>query len=109
MDSRREETPAPGQPADLHAGVGSVGDRAAERVSTTIDGPARCGFAYGRLPGHPEASEETVVVELADGGTVTLTIAAFPRLNTRDGLCGCPSHRAVQHLTMSRYLWSVAP
>lgn len=39
----------------------------------------RIGFGYGTLRGHPERGEESFVVELADDGTVWLTVTAFSR------------------------------
>ncbi|MFE7096339.1 DUF1990 family protein [Streptomyces erythrochromogenes] len=43
--------------------------------------PARIGFAYGTLPGHPECGEESFVVDMAPDGTVWFTVTAFSRPN----------------------------
>jgi uncharacterized protein (UPF0548 family) len=48
------------------------------RVVWTLAEPARAGFGYGTLPGHPERGEEAFVVEArADG--VWLVVSAFSR------------------------------
>lgn len=49
------------------------------RVVAVVDEPARRGFAYGTLPGHPLAGEEQFTVELHDDGRVRLRIRSFSR------------------------------
>jgi len=49
------------------------------RIIAVIDEPARWGFAYGTLPGHPEEGEEAFVVSRAPAGAVRFEITAFSR------------------------------
>jgi uncharacterized protein (UPF0548 family) len=49
------------------------------RIVGVIEEPARWGFAYGTLPGHPEEGEESFVVTMADSGEVRFEICAFSR------------------------------
>jgi uncharacterized protein (UPF0548 family) len=50
------------------------------RIVEVVDEPDRAGFAYGTLPGHPEAGEESFVVERRPDGTVwsVVTVEAVP-------------------------------
>lgn len=49
------------------------------RIVGVLDEPHRFGFAYGTLPGHPEAGEESFVAERAADGTVTFTVSVAAR------------------------------
>jgi uncharacterized protein (UPF0548 family) len=49
------------------------------RIVGVIDEQARWGFAYGTLPGHPEAGEEAFVVSISPDETVCFEIMAFSR------------------------------
>lgn len=64
--------------AVLLLGLGPLSLRAPVRIVYLIDEPDRRGFAYGTLPGHPEAGEETFVVSLRDGDVV-FAVSAFSR------------------------------
>jgi uncharacterized protein (UPF0548 family) len=52
---------------------------AAARIVYVIDEPRRFGFAYGTLPGHPEAGEERFLVEWLADDTVWYDIDAISR------------------------------
>lgn len=49
------------------------------RVVAVCREPARVGFAYGTLPGHPVSGEEAFVVSRDPGGTVRLTLRSLTR------------------------------
>lgn len=49
------------------------------RVVYVVDEPARRGFGYGTLTGHPESGEEAFTVTLDPDGRVIVDIAAFSR------------------------------
>jgi uncharacterized protein (UPF0548 family) len=65
-------------------------------VTYVLDEPRHRGFAYGRLPGHPERGEEAFALELHDDGAVTFTITAFSRPASLPAKAGGPLSRAVQ-------------
>ena len=69
----------PGDTAILLLGWGPASLRIPVRVVYLVDEPARRGFAYGTLPGHPESGEEAFVVERREDDSVWLTIRAFSR------------------------------
>jgi uncharacterized protein (UPF0548 family) len=48
----------------------------------TEDGERTAGWAYGTLKGHPEAGEESFLVEHRDDGSVWLIVRAFSRPGT---------------------------
>jgi uncharacterized protein (UPF0548 family) len=68
-----------------------------------VDADESClGYAYGTLPGHPEAGEEAFLLS-RDGDAVVLTVRAYSRpgrLYTR--LAG-PAGRATQRWMVGRY------
>ena len=78
------------------------------RVVYVVDEPSRAGFAYGTLPGHPERGEEAFLVDLADDGTVTVTIRAFSRPANWFWALGAPVLRLAQELYTRRYLRALA-
>lgn len=69
----------PGAVVVAGLGVGRLRLHAPCRVVWTVDEPARSGWAYGTLPGHPVRGEEAFVVERDGAGTVWLTVTAFSR------------------------------
>jgi hypothetical protein len=75
------------------------------RVVEVVDEPDRFGFAYGTLPHHPEAGEESFVV-IRDPATdqVRLEITAYSRPTARLAKLGGPVGRAFQRFMASRYL-----
>jgi uncharacterized protein (UPF0548 family) len=56
--------------------------RAPCRIIWTEDGERTAGWAYGTLNGHPEAGEESFLVEHRDDDTVWLVVRAFSRPGT---------------------------
>ena len=97
-----------GAVAELRLGVGRLGLRAPVRVVYVVDEPARRGFAYGTLPGHPESGEEAFVVEISEGGSIVLTITAFSRPATRLARAAGVLGRRVQSRITDRYLSALA-
>jgi uncharacterized protein (UPF0548 family) len=73
------------------------------RVLYVVDGPRRKGFAYGTLPGHPEAGEELFVVRLNDDGSVEARIVAFSRHGRWFTRLAGPIGRGVQKVATARY------
>ena len=88
--------------------MGRLGLRAPVRVVYVVDEPARRGFAYGTLPGHPESGEEAFVVEISEGGSIVLTITAFSRPATRLARAAGVLGRRVQSRITDRYLSALA-
>ena len=101
------EQVAAGEVAVLRLGVGVLSVHAPVRVVYVVDEPARKGFGYGTLPGHPESGEEAFIIELQEDGAVTFTITAFSRPSTLLARVGGPASRAVQSWVTTRYLRSV--
>ena len=85
-------------------GPGALSVRIACRVVDVTDEPRRRGFAYGTLPGHPEAGEERFLVEQAEGGRILFTITAYSRPATTLARLGGPISRAAQSVMTQRYL-----
>ncbi|TDD83734.1 DUF1990 family protein [Actinomadura rubrisoli] len=69
----------PGVRVEIGLGAGPFRLRAPCRVVWTREEERRVGWAYGTLPGHPQAGEEAFVVHLDDEGDVWLTVTAFSR------------------------------
>lgn len=84
------------------APVGPLALLAPCRVVAVVDEPARRGFAYGSLPGHPLVGEEQFTVELAPDRQVHLRIRSFSRPVGLAGLVP-PAARAGQRLVNRRY------
>jgi uncharacterized protein (UPF0548 family) len=74
------------------------------RVVYVIEETNRRGFAYGTLPGHPEAGEERFMLQQLPAGTIELTVTAFSRPASRLARLGGPLSRRVQHTMTERYL-----
>jgi len=70
---------APGVGVRVLLGRGRLGLAAPCEVVWAVEEPARLGFAYGTLAGHPECGEEAFLVELAPDGQVWFTVSAFSR------------------------------
>jgi uncharacterized protein (UPF0548 family) len=49
------------------------------RVVAVVDQPARRGFSYGTLSGHPVSGEEAFVVHHSPDGRVWLTLRSLTR------------------------------
>ena len=77
-------------------------------VVYVVNEPNRAGFAYGTLPGHPEQGEEAFLADIADDGTVSVTIRAFSRPASWFWWLGAPVLRFAQWLYTGRYLRALA-
>ena len=88
----------------LRFGVGPVGLQAPCRVVYVIDEPRRRGFAYGTLAGHPEAGEESFMLEADPDGTIRFTVTAFSRPASALARIAGPISRAAQRAVTDRYL-----
>ncbi|MDT9594445.1 DUF1990 domain-containing protein [Nocardioides zeae] len=101
-----------GTVAVVHLGAarllgGRLAVAAPTRVVAVVDDERRAGFAYGTLPGHPEAGEEAFVLTLADDGVVRFRVSAFSRPATRWARLGGPVTAYVQQRVVERYLRSL--
>jgi uncharacterized protein (UPF0548 family) len=74
------------------------------RVVYAVDEPARRGFAYGTLPGHPETGEEAFAVDLEPSGRVSFSIRVFSRPATLLARVGGPVTNGMQDVATNRYL-----
>ncbi|MGA1838339.1 DUF1990 domain-containing protein [Herbiconiux sp. 11R-BC] len=83
--------------------------RAPVRVVYLVNEPGRVGFAYGTLPGHPAAGEESFVVEHLSDDSVWIVVRAFSRPAGWLSWLGYPVVRTVQARTMKRYLRALMP
>jgi uncharacterized protein (UPF0548 family) len=88
----------------LRLGLGALAVRAPCRVVYVLDEPRRKGFAYGTLPGHPEAGEELFLLEQSGDDQLTFTITAFSRHVSALAKIGGRLTRRVQQAVTSRYL-----
>lgn len=84
--------------------LGVVPVRAYARVLERVDEPARRGFVYGTLPGHPERGEEAFLVTLDDDRTVRVVVQGFSRPAPGIWSLGAPVLRLVQAIYTKRYL-----
>jgi 3-phenylpropionate/trans-cinnamate dioxygenase ferredoxin component len=88
--------------------VGRGPVRAPCRVIYVIDEPDRRGFAYGTLPGHPEAGEECFAVRYdAVTDQVFAEVVAFSRPGTWWSKAVAPVTRVLAGVLMNRYLKAV--
>lgn len=69
----------PGSRVIVGIGFGPLRIEAPCEVVWTAYEPARIGFAYGTLTGHPECGEESFIVDMDPDGTVWFTVTAFSR------------------------------
>ncbi|MEU9251967.1 DUF1990 domain-containing protein [Streptomyces sp. NPDC048270] len=69
----------PGSRVVVGIGLGPLRISAPCEVIWTAYEPARVGFAYGTLAGHPESGEESFVVDMDADGTVWFTVTASSR------------------------------
>jgi uncharacterized protein (UPF0548 family) len=74
------------------------------RVVYTVDEPARRGFGYGTLPGHPESGEEAFAVDLAPDGKVRLRLRSFSRPASVMMRAAGPAGFALQRFVVVRYV-----
>ena len=73
------------------------------RVVYVIDEPARRGFGYGTLRGHPESGEESFVVAIDEDDQVLFTVRAFTRPGSLLGRLSGPVGRIAQLWVAERY------
>jgi len=88
----------------MRLGIGPASIRIPCRVVYVINQPRLRGFAYGTLPGHPEAGEERFALEQHGDGTISIAITAFSRPASRLARLGGPVTRSVQEKMTLRYL-----
>jgi uncharacterized protein (UPF0548 family) len=93
-----------GADAVLLLGFGPLAVRAPVRVVYVVDEPARRGFAYGTLPGHPESGEELFLLEQRRDGVVSCYVKAFSRHVSRLSRCSGPLATLTQSVVTTRYL-----
>ena len=93
----------PGDTANLVIPFGPFKVGAPVRVVYVIDRPARKGFGYGTLPGHPESGEEAWILDRSEDGSVWMTIMAFSRPSTPGWWLVYPVLRIVQEIMTRRY------
>lgn len=74
------------------------------RVVAVVDEPDRRGFAYGTLPGHPEAGEESFVVMIDERGHVRAELTAVSRPAWRLARALPGPARLAQRLAAAAYL-----
>ena len=89
--------------------LGFIPIRAYTRVLAVVDEPARRGFVYGTLPGHPERGEEAFLVTIDDEGTVRAAVQGFSRPAGGIWMLWAPALRLVQAIYTRRYLRALAP
>ena len=97
-----------GSEVHLRIGAGPLRITAPCRVLRVIDEPDRAGFAYGTLPGHPEAGIEEFLLTRTATGEVRLDIDAVSRPAAWYARLGAPAARLVQERVTRRYLRALA-
>jgi uncharacterized protein (UPF0548 family) len=98
-----------GMTAVLRIRMGLFRVSAPIRVVYLIDEPARAGFAYGTLHGHPESGEEAFIVEHRDDDSVWFVLRAFSRPSNWFYRLVAPVVRMRQNAYTKRYLRALHP
>jgi uncharacterized protein (UPF0548 family) len=93
-----------GASALMWLGRGPLTVRIPVRVVDLVDETDTAGFAYGTLPGHPEAGKETFTLTRRPDGRVDFTITAISRPATLLAKVGGPLTSAAQRIMTRRYL-----
>ncbi|HEV7961657.1 MAG TPA: DUF1990 domain-containing protein [Actinoplanes sp.] len=88
----------------LTAGFGPLTVREPVRVVAVVDLPARCGFAYGTLDGHPVSGEEAFIVHRTSDGEIRLTLRSLTRASRGGWRVAFPLLLAAQRYYRRRYL-----
>lgn len=105
LDVRASDLPVvAGSDVRLRFGIGALAVTAPCNVLEIINEPARRGFTYGTLPGHPESGTERFILEQDRDGRVRITVTALSKPATRLARASGPLGRAVQRHLTSRYL-----
>jgi uncharacterized protein (UPF0548 family) len=88
----------------LTAGFGPLTVQEPVRVVAVVDQPARCGFAYGTLDGHPVSGEEAFIVHRTADGEIRLTLRSLTRASRGGWRLAFPLLLAAQRYYRRRYL-----
>jgi uncharacterized protein (UPF0548 family) len=96
--------PREGATVVVTLGTGLASIVAPCRIIAVVDEPARFGFAYGTLPGHPEQGEESFIATLAEDGLVRFGIKAFSRPGDPLTRVAGPIGRGLQSIATKHYL-----
>lgn len=88
----------------MRIGLGRMSLRIPCRVVAVFDEVNRQGFAYGTLPGHPEAGEEAFVLHRRPDGGAELAITACSRPASTLARLGGPITAQLQRWMTARYL-----
>jgi len=88
----------------MRLGLGPMSLRIPCRVVYVVDEPDLRGFAYGTLPGHPEAGEERFVVRRNEDGSIGMTVSGFSRPASRLARLGGRLSSRLQDIMTERYL-----
>ena len=92
----------------LVAAVGPLRIREPARVVAVVDGPDRCGFAYGTLEGHPVSGEEAFVLHRGDDGVVRLTLRSVTAPGSGRWRLAFPAVLVAQRWYRRRYARALA-
>lgn len=93
---------------ELTARFGPVTIREPVRVVAVVDQPARRGFSYGTLHGHPVSGEEAFIVSRSSDGRVWLTIRSLTRPSSGAWRWAFPVLLIAQRYYRRRYLRALA-
>jgi uncharacterized protein (UPF0548 family) len=97
-------TVQPDSVAVVRVGLGPLAVRAPVRVVYVVDELNRAGFAYGTLPGHPEAGEESFMITIHPDARVQFSIVGFSRPGTLLARSSGSLGRALQQRLIDRYV-----
>jgi len=89
---------------ELKARLGPIVVTEPVAVVAVVGDAARCGFAYGTLPGHPVSGEEAFVVHRDHDGTVFLTLRSLTRPGSGWWRPAFPALLVAQRIYRRRYL-----
>ncbi|WP_250006731.1 DUF1990 family protein [Actinoplanes sp. M2I2] len=99
--------PVGGDDYRLTARVGPVTVTEPIRVIAVVDQPARRGFSYGTLAGHPVSGEEAFIAHRSADGLVWLTIRSLTRPAAGKWGWAFPALLVAQRVYRRRYLRSM--
>jgi uncharacterized protein (UPF0548 family) len=92
-----------GQNYTLVASLGPFRLREPVQVVSVVEGPDRCGFAYGTRPGHPVTGEEAFIVHRHPDESVWLTLRSLTRPGTGRRRFAFPAALVAQRWYRRRY------
>jgi uncharacterized protein (UPF0548 family) len=93
---------------DTGLGIGPLRVWAPCEVVWVVDEPARYGFGFGTLAGHPEIGEESFLLTLEDDDAVWFDVRAFSRPANWLVKLGHPFARWLQSRVTDRYVRAMA-